>query len=67
MASSDLFVNSSNKRPKRGLKAKHERKRKEAEARQEKYAKLPFSQKLEKAGAKEKAKLLAKQKEGKSL
>lgn len=42
------------------IASRRERKRKEAEARQEKYGKLPLSEKLAGAGAKEKAKLLAK-------
>lgn len=41
-------------------KAIREQKRKEAEARQAKYDALTLEQKLAKAGAKEKAKLLAK-------
>lgn len=38
------------------------RKRREAEERAAAYAKVPFEQKLAQSGAKEKAKLLAKQK-----
>jgi len=46
---------------KSGAKAEVQlRKRTEAEARNAKYAALPLAQKLERAGAKEKAKLLAK-------
>lgn len=47
---------------KRGiLAAARAEKRKNAEERQAKYAALPFDQKLARAGAKEKAKLLARQ------
>jgi len=58
-----------NKRPhgtrinhKRGIAAAaKDQKRREAKERQAKYAALPFDQKLTKAGAKERAKLLLKQ------
>jgi hypothetical protein len=50
------------KNHKRGIAAAHKEKlRKEAEERQKKYAALPFEEKLARAGAKEKAKLLARQ------
>ena len=42
------------------ITSRRERKRKEAEVRQEAYNKLSLAEKLAKAGAKEKAKLLAK-------
>ena len=57
-----LKILTETKENKMGLtKAMREERRKQAEARQEAYSKLSFEEKLAKAGAKERAKLLKKQ------
>jgi hypothetical protein len=61
MANNDLRPSGPKKNHKKGYLATDKlRKRTEAVARQAAYAKVPFEQKLAQAGAKERAKLLAR-------